>query len=159
ADGNIDTKLMRVLDTQRDFAAGEGPVPYIDKHDHSTVINRGGGKGLWWKVQPALLALLTSPGAVLLRNGPEFREDDFVPVGGDDRVKPRPLHWELLDDSIGQFLFGLHRKLIALRAECPSLRTGNFYPSFYDERWTHFNDAGYGVNVDKDVVIYHRWGT
>jgi glycosidase len=157
AGGHVDTKVMRVLNTPRDFAAGKGPVPYVDNHDHSTVVNRVGGRGVWWKAQPALLALLTVPGAVLLRNGQEFGEDDYVPDGGDNRVVPRPLHWELLQDQTGQWLFKLHQQLIALRKECPSLSGGNFYPGDYDEQWGHFNDQGYGVDVDKGVVIYHRW--
>jgi hypothetical protein len=146
-----------VLNTPRDFAAGKGPVPYVDNHDHSTVVNRVGGRGAWWKAQPPLLALLTVPGAVLLRNGQEFGADDYVPDGGDNRVVPRPLHWELLQDQTGQALYHLHQRLIALRQECPSLCGGNFYPSDYDERWGHFNDQGYGVDVDKGVAIYHRW--
>jgi pullulanase len=153
----VDTKLMRVLNTARDFAVGKGPVPYVDNHDHSTVVNRVGGRGVWWKAQPPLLALLTVPGAVLLRNGQELGEDDFEPDGGPDRVVPRPLHWELLQDQTGKWLYQLHQQLIALRKECPSLRSGNFYPGDYDERWGHFNDQGYGVDVDKGVVIYHRW--
>jgi 1,4-alpha-glucan branching enzyme len=157
AGGNIDTRLMRVLDTRRDFAAAKGPVPYVDNHDHSTVVSRVGGRGVWWKVQPALIALLTCPGGVLLRNGQEFGEDAFVPDGGADRVKARPLHWDLLGDATGQSLFTLHQKLIALRKESPALRGGNFYPGVYDEQWTHFNDQGYGVDVDLDVAIYHRW--
>jgi 1,4-alpha-glucan branching enzyme len=157
ASGRPDTKVMRVLNTPRDFAVGKGPVPYVDNHDHSTVVSRVGGRGLWWKAQPPLLALLTVPGAVLLRNGQEFGEDDFVPDSGDNRVVPRPLHWELLQDQTGQWLYKLHQQLVALRQECPSLRSGNFYPSDYDERWGHFNDQGYGVDVDKGVVIYHRW--
>jgi pullulanase len=154
---HVDTKVMRVLDTPRDFAAGKGPVPYVDNHDHSTVVNRVGGRGVWWKAQTPLLALLTVPGAVLLRNGQEFGEDDYVPDGGDNRVVPRPLHWELLQDGTGQWLYKLHQQLIALRKECPSLRSGNFYPGDYDERWGHFNDQGYGVDVDRGLVIYHRW--
>ncbi len=112
---------------------------------------------MWWKAQPPLLALLTVPGAVLLRNGQEFGADDYVPDGGDNRVVPRPLQWGLLQDATGRWLYGLHQRLIALRQECPSLRGGNFYPNDYDERSGHFNDQGYGVDVDKGVAIYHRW--
>ena len=150
---------MRVLDTQRDFAAGKGPVAYIDNHDHSTVVNRLGGRDVWWKVQPPLVALLTSPGAVLLRNGQEFGDDYYMPDSGPDRVIPRPLHWGYLNDYAGRRLFQLHKQLIALRKSSPALRSGNFYPGGYDVGLTHFNDQGYGVDVDKKVVIYYRWGT
>ncbi len=159
ARGNVETPVMRVLNTQRDFVAGKGPVTYIDNHDHSTVVNRVGGRGMWWKVQPPVIALMTCPGAVLLRNGQEFGDDYFVPEKGNDRVTSRPLHWNFRDDDTGKRLFELHRKLIALRKASLALRSPNFYPSDYDERWTQFNNMGYGVQTDRDVVIYHRWGT
>ena len=158
ANEHIDTKLMRVLNTNLDFAAGKGPVPYIDNHDHSTVMNRVGGRDVWWRTQPPVLALLTSPGAVLLRNGQEFGEDYYVPDSGDDREMPRPLNWDLQNDAIGKQLLALYKRLIALRKDSPSLRSGNFYPGSYDEQWTHFNDQGYGVDVDRGLGIYHRWG-
>src|SRR5262249_14707797 len=37
----------------------------------------------------------------------------------------------------------------------PALRSRNFYPESYEP---HFNAQGYGLNLDKGVVIYHRWG-
>jgi pullulanase len=157
--GNLDTKLIRVLDTNRDFNEGKGPIPYIENHDHSTVVNRLGGRQRWWKSQPPLLALLTSPGAVMIHNGQEFGEDYFLPGEGADRVQSRPLHWDMLTDDPGQRLFQQYQHGIALRKSCPSLRSANFYPRFYDEQNTHFDAQGYGVDIDKDVVIYHRWGT
>jgi pullulanase/glycogen debranching enzyme len=158
AASGVDTKVMRLLNTQKDFAAGKGPVVYLDNHDHSTVANRVGGRDVWWKLQPALVALLTSGGAVLLRNGQEFGEDNFVPDGGDDREKPRPLQWDLLNDPTGQSLYGLHKKLIALRKECPALRTGSFTPAVYDEQWTQFDRYGYGVDIGRGIIIYVREG-
>ncbi len=158
AAGQIDTKAVRLLDTSRDFAAGKGPVIYVDNHDHSTLVNRVGGRGQWWKTQPPLLALCTSCGAVLLRNGQEFGDDYFVPDDGPDRIQPRPLHWDYLDDPIGQSIFALCQRWIGLRNDYPALRSANFYPQFYDERRAHFDDQGYGVDVDKGVAIYHRWG-
>ncbi|MGH7182624.1 MAG: alpha-amylase family glycosyl hydrolase, partial [Nitrospiraceae bacterium] len=156
--GNLETKLVRVLDTNRDFNDGKGAVPYIENHDHSTVVNRVGGRQLWWKTQPALLALLTSPGAVLIHNGQEFGENYSLPEQGPNRVESRPLHWDMLADETGQRLFQQYRNGIGLRKSCPSLRSPNFYPRSYDELNTHFDAQGYGVNIDKDVVIYHRWG-
>lgn len=159
AAGNIETSLMRVLDTNRAFAAGKSPVTYIENHDHSTIVNRMGGRQQWWRAQPALIALLTSPGAVLLHNGQEFGEDYQLPETGRERVAPRPLRWEQADDEIGWRLRMLCRQLIRLRHECPALRSPNFYPRAYDPNATHFNEQGFGVDVDKDVVIYHRWGS
>jgi glycosidase len=158
AASGVDTKIMRLLNSQEDFAADEGPVVYVDDHDHSTVTHLIGGRDVWWRLQPALVALFSVNGAVLLRNGQEFGEDDFVPDSGNDREIPRPLRWDLLNDPTGQSLYGLHKKLIALRKECPALRTGSFTPSDYDEQAAHFDSTGYGVDVDKRVVIYAREG-
>lgn len=155
----VDPALMRALDSDRDFAPPKQPMIYLENHDHSSLTNRVGGRNRWWRVQAPLIALCTTPGGILLHNGQEFGQDEWLPEDGDGRVLPRPLRWELLDDEIGKRLFALHAKLLRIRQAHPALRTPNFYPSGYDERQTHFNDQGYGVDVDKDVVIYHRWGT
>ncbi|MGR9117001.1 MAG: alpha-amylase family glycosyl hydrolase, partial [Gammaproteobacteria bacterium] len=156
--GELNTKLIRVLDTGRDFAPGKGPVTYIENHDHSTLVNRAGGRERWWKAQVPLIALLTSPGAVLIHNGQEFGEDYWLPGSGSGRVQSRPLHWEFLDDTAGQWLLALHRKLIQLRKTHPSLCSHNYYPRYYDEGMTAFNDQGYGVDESRNIAIYHRWG-
>ncbi|GJL83501.1 MAG: hypothetical protein DHS20C01_31350 [marine bacterium B5-7] len=158
-DGHLNTRLIRVLDSGRDFVAGKGPVSYIENHDHSTLISRAGGRDRWWKAQVPLIALLTSPGAVLIHNGQEFGEDYFLPNSGAERVQPRPLHWELLDEVPGQRLLVLHQKLIQMRKNHPALRSHNLYPRHYDEGLTRFNDQGYGVDESRDIAIYHRWGT
>ena len=155
----IDTKLVRVLDTARDFAENKGPVTYAENHDHSTLINRVGGTTRWWKAQPPLLALFTSAGAVLIHNGQEFGEDYYLPADGEERVVSRPLHWNLLTAPTGRWLLSLHKQLIRLRRDCPSLRSADYYPRFYDEQQRHFNPEGYGVDVERDLMIYHRWGT
>ena len=157
-DGRPDTRLIRVLDSGRDFAAEKGPVTYIENHDHSTVVNRAGGRERWWKTQVPLVALLTSPGAVLIHNGQEFGDDYRLPGSGPGRVEPRPLHWEYLGDEAGQNLLTLHRQLIQMRKSHPALRAHNFYPRYYDERETEFNSQGYGINTSKNIAIYHRWG-
>jgi pullulanase len=153
-----DTKLLRVLDTGFSFDADKHPVPYIENHDHSTAAARVGGRARWWKLQVPTIALYTCAGAVLLHNGQEFAQDESMPENGDGRVLPRPLHWALGDDPTGQWLYYLHARLARIRREHPALRTHNFYPSPYDEKLTHFDDQGYGVNTDTDIVIYHRWG-
>jgi pullulanase len=158
ARGHVDTKVVRVLDAARDFVESKGAVTYVENHDHSTLINRVGGPGVWWKVQPPLLALFTSAGAVLIHNGQEFGDDYYLPEQGEDRVISRPLHWNLLTEPTGRRLLSLHQQLIRLRRDCPSLRSANYYPRFYDEQHDHFNPEGYGANVDRDVVIYYRWG-
>ncbi len=151
AGGRLDDQLLRVLNSNLDFAAGKSPVIYVENHDHSTLVHNAGGRGRWYKAQAPAISLLTSPGIVLIHNGQEFGEDYFVPESGSDRVSPRPLHWAAYaGDAIGQSLYGLYRKLIGLRAAHPSLRSPNFFPAA--------NQQGYGVFADIGVVIYHRYG-
>jgi 1,4-alpha-glucan branching enzyme len=157
-DGHVDTGLLRVLDTNRGFASGKGPVTYVENHDHSTLINRAGGRERWWKAQTPLIALLTTAGAPLIHNGQEFGEDYYLPSQDNGRVKPRPLRWENVEDSTGQRLLALHRRLIEMRKGHPALRSADFYPRHSDERDTGLDHAGYGVDESRDVVIYHRWG-
>ncbi len=156
--GRVDARLLRVLHSSRDFATGKSPVIYIENHDHSTVVNRGCSRGNWWKTQCPLIALLTCPGAVLIHNGQEFGDDYWLPDSGSDRVLPRPVRWSFRDDRVGKALWDLYRRLIHLRREHPGLRSSNFYPDTYDERETSFRADGFGVDVSKGIVIYHRWG-
>jgi pullulanase len=156
--GNTSTQLVRVLDTARDFQPGKGPVLYADNHDHPTIATPVGGRGLWFKTQPAALALFTASGAPLIRNGQEFAQELALPNDGPNRVAPHPLDWALPNDGIGQELIALYRRLAALRADYPALRSPNFYPRDYDEQQRQFNNQGYGVDVDRGILIYHRWG-
>jgi pullulanase len=162
----VNTTIMRPMDTHRDFAAGIGPVVYIENHDHGTIINKVGGSRTgadirsnhWFKSQPYAIALLTLPGAILIHNGQEFGDEYFLPEDGPDRVSPRPLNWKKLEDEIGKSLSSLYKQLIQIRNQHPALRSPNFYPSSYDEQQTQFNPEGYGVDVEKGIVIFHRWG-
>jgi pullulanase len=154
----VKTQVIRVMDTARDFDQDKGPVVYIENHDHSTIMNRVGGQMHWWRIQPALLALFTAPGSILIHNGQEFGDDHALPHEGPERVQSRPVRWELLAQNTGKWLFDLHQRCIELRQKHPSLRSANYYPRFYDEQHKHFDPEGYGIDVDKDIVIYHRWG-
>jgi pullulanase len=158
AAGTVDTQLVRVVNTAVQFMPGKGPVTYIENHDHSSVIDRVGGRDLWYKTQPPALALLTCSGAVMLHNGQEFGEDYSMPESGAGRVVPRPLQWDHTNDATGQQLLNLYKFLIQIRHDHPALRTTNFFPWPYDERWTGFNPEGYGVDVDRGILIFHRWG-
>jgi hypothetical protein len=149
---------MRVLDTGLDFRDSVAPVPYIENHDHSTLINRVGGRARWWATQPAAIALFTCFGEPLLRNGVEFGDDQHLPSAGSGRVQPRPLNWELAEDGIGESLRELYRRLCAIRAAHPALRGPNFHPRGYDERWERFDRDGYGVDTARGLAIFHRWG-
>jgi pullulanase len=155
ASQNIDPGIMRVLNASKDFAVGKGPVTYIENHDHPTIVNKAGGRPVWWKVQPYAIALFMCPGTPLIYNGQEFARDAWMPDSGAGRVAPRPLDWSNAADTPGVAITWLFQKLIAIRIAHPALRSPNFYPESYDP---YFNSEGYGANIDQDVVIFHRWG-
>lgn len=153
--GNIDPGIMRVFNSAKDFAPGKGPVTYIENHDHASLTVKAGGRAQWWRTQPYAIALFTCPGSPLIHNGQEFGEEYDMPEYGSGRVIPRPLRWDKSNDTIGQSLQSLYKKLIRIRREYPALRAANFYPESYSP---FFNEDGYGAHVGKDIVIYHRWG-
>ena len=151
--GNIDGEILRILNSNLDYANGKVPVTYIENHDHSTIVQEAGGRGRWFKTQAPAISLLTSPGIVLLHNGQEFGEEYYLPSDGPDRVQPRPLRWNAhSQDFTGKRLFEIYRKLIRIRLEHPSLRSANFFPFPLN------HPDGYGSFPEKDVVIYHRYG-
>ncbi|HEX9942696.1 MAG TPA: alpha-amylase family glycosyl hydrolase [Thermoanaerobaculia bacterium] len=157
ARGNLKTAFVRAANAGKDFDPGRVPVTYIENHDHSTITEVCGGRDQWWMTQPLAIALMTCCGAPMLHNGQEFGEQYQLPEQGPGRVTPRPLHWDHADDGIGTSLLGLYKKLIAIRKAHPALRTANFYPEPYDERWIAFNAQGYGVDTNRGIAIYHRW--
>lgn len=162
----IDSKIVSALDTHVGLNGGKVATTYLSNHDHSHVTWQCGardncGSMQWYRTQPYAIALFTLPGAPMIQNGQEFAEDHWIPEddqGSNRRVKTRPLRWEFLDDCIGSRLFALYRKLIAMRHSHAALRSDNFYPEGWEEWQTEFNPKGYGVDVQKQVVIYHRWG-
>ena len=156
--GNVTTRYVRGLNSGLDFDSTRRPVTYVENHDHSTLTEQCGGRGVWWRTQPAAIALLTMCGAPLVHNGQEFGEEYWLPEDGLGRVQSRPLRWDRTSDGSGSSLRSIYRKLIAIRRAHPALRSQNFYPWPYDEQNRAFNELGYGVNEEKDVVIFHRWG-
>jgi 1,4-alpha-glucan branching enzyme len=163
--GNLDSRIMNALNNHVGLNGNKIATTYIGNHDHSHVAWQAGarknnGALEWYRTQPYAVALLTSPGAPMIQNGQEFGEDYWVMEddrGSSRRVKPRPLRWDFSKDNIGSNLLKLYFKLNTIRMNYPSLRTDNFYPQW--ESWqTEFNSEGYGVDVDKQIVIYHRWG-
>jgi pullulanase/glycogen debranching enzyme len=158
------TDYLRVLNSAYEYDFPIGPVIYIENHDHSTATFEAGGREWWFRVQPYMIALATGAGAVLLANGQEFGRSQYLPENdgglppGQQRVNPRPLDWSQSTDGIGQTIYAKYQFLLQLRRNHAGLRTPNFYPDNYDQQWNHFSPDGYGLDVDKQVVIYHRWG-
>jgi 1,4-alpha-glucan branching enzyme len=149
--GRLDGEILRILNANLDFDSGKMPVTYIENHDHSTIVQEAGGRQRWFKTQPAAIALLTSPGMVMLHNGQEFGEEYWLPASGGGRVLPRPLHWGSFGEDIaGQRLYSVYQKLIAIRKDHPSLRSANYFP-------VANHPDGYGV-INERVVIFHRYG-
>ena len=48
--------------------------------------------------------------------------------------------------------------LMDLRLQHKGLRSPNFYPNDYDWNWHNFSPDGYGIDEQRQVIIYHRWG-
>lgn len=165
--GKIDSRIVKALDTHSGLNTGKVATTYLSNHDHSHVTWQCGGRDncgsmQWYRTQPYAIALMTAPGTPLIQNGQEFAEDHWIPEDDQNssrRVKTRPLRWEFLDDWIGSKVYKLYQKLIAIRNAHPSLRSDNFYPPGWEEWQTQFDPKGYGIDVQKQVVIYHRWGT
>jgi hypothetical protein len=150
---------MRVLNAALDFNFPIGPMIYIEDHDHSTVTNAAGGRNNWFRVQPYMIALATCSGGVMIHNGQEFATDYWFPEpNASGRVMSRPLDWTQAADATGVLAQSRYQSLLQLRNNHAGLRTPNFYPDYYDEQWFHFSPDGYGLNVDQQVIIYHRWG-
>jgi hypothetical protein len=163
--GRIDQHVMTGLDSLRGLAAEKVATTYIANHDHSHVAWLAGASeekgGLrWYRTQPYLIALLTSPGAPMIQNGQEFAEDYWIMEDDEKtnrRVKPRPLRWDFATDRVGEPLLAHYRRLITLRNEHPALRSPHLYPAQWETWQTQFNTEGYGVDVPRQLVIFHRW--
>ena len=163
--GWIDADIMRLLNTSQDFGAGRVPTTYIENHDHAEVASNASGRANWFRLQPWMIALLTCPGAVLVYNGQEFADDYWMPEmheeqqSGQARVTPRPKRWAgQSEDEIAHQVRDLYRRLIRIRHDHPALRGPQFHPAHWEGWQRQFDRDGYGVDVGKQAVIYHRWG-
>jgi len=164
--GQIDSSFLNALNNRQYLSAGKVPTLYLSNHDHSHVAWRSGareGRGAvagWWRLQPYLIALLTSTAVPLIRNGDELGEETVIPEndeGTGRRVTGRPLRWKLRGDRIGKALTALHGRLSGLRRDLPALRSPSMYPHQWETWQTRFNPVGVGVDVERQLVIYHRW--
>jgi pullulanase/glycogen debranching enzyme len=157
---------MRVLNSAYQFNFPIGAMNYLENHDHSSLAYNAGGRSLWYRTQPYLIALATSPGAVMIANGQEFGRITWMPEPQNDnnyprsqqRINPRALDWSQSTDATGTQMAGVYQLLLGIRNAHPGLRSPNFYPNLYDQSQTGFETDGYGIDVARQVVIYHRWG-
>jgi 1,4-alpha-glucan branching enzyme len=163
----IDPQIVMALNTHLGLDADKVATTYLSNHDHSQVAWQAGARDNqgaieWYRVQPYAIAQFTSPGCPLLPNGEEFAEDYWVmedDQGSGRRVTPRRLRWDFQTDKIGTALGSLFGKLIKLRLAHPALRSDNFYPSDWQPWQTQPDPRGYGVDVARGILIYHRWGS
>lgn len=162
----IDSGLLNCLNNRRFLSPGKVPTLYLSNHDHSHVAWQAGARenlgavARWWKVQPFLIALFTSTAVPLVRNGDELGEEHFLPEddqGTGRRVTGRPLRWKLRGDRIGTTLTALLGRLAQLRRDHPALRSDLMYPSEWATWQTQFNQVGVGVDVGRQLAVYHRW--
>lgn len=169
--GRIDSQLLNSLNNRRFLSSEKVPTLYLTNHDHSDAAWRAGarddvgavgadGAGNWWTTQPFVIALFTSTAVPLIPNGQEFGEEHFIPEndhGTARRVSARPLRWKYRSDPAGRTLVALYSRLAALRRDHPGLRSPFMYPAQWDTWQTQFDPTGVGVDVDRQLAIYHRW--
>ena len=154
----IEPPILRLLNSGKDFGAGRAPTIYIENHDHRRFMLKAGGRDFRYLTQPYMIALFTCAGAPLIYCGQEFGQDNDMPDRGDGRVVPRPIDWSLQSTGPGPTIFDRYQQLIAIRQAHPGLRSSNFFPGDWNDAWTQPNPQGFGIDRDRNVVVYHRWG-
>ena len=166
-DEKIDTRFLNSLNNRRYLTSpGKVPTTYLGNHDHAYVnwqagarLNSGAMK--WYKTQPYVIALFTASGTPLIQNGQEFGEDHWIPEndeGSGRRVVPREIRWKKENDRIGANLKKLYQRMAVIRKEYNVLRTGEFYPDYWEEWQAQFNPEGFGVDTNRQLAIYRRSG-
>ncbi len=166
-DGHIQSKLLPALNT-RQYLEDPMKVPtvYLGNHDHSHVNWQAGARSnegalQAYRTQPYVIAMMTSSGTPMIQNGQEFGEDHWILENDHNsgrRVQPRPLHWSYAEDKFGRTLGDLYSRLCDMRKTFEVVRTGDFYPAHWEDWQTRFNPAGFGVDTDRNMVIFKRYG-
>lgn len=163
----MDSRLLSALNNTR-FLSSSAKVPtlYMSNHDHSHVgyqvgaPHQEGASGHWYKTQPYVIALFTGTATPLVQHGQEFGEEQFLPEndhGTGRRVQPRPLRWRMADDAVGRPLRHVHGTMARMRKDHPGLRSTHMYPAAWPSSQTQFDAVGVGVDVDRQLAIFHRW--
>lgn len=125
-------------DHQR-FICNFGIVP-IDNDPNNVLLQEGNRDTNWPKVQPYLIALLTTKGTPLICEGQEFSENYWIPETGYGRVMLyRPVRWNYFYDNDGQPVIRLIRKLTKIRRNGKQFTDGDHF--FYND-FGNFNSKG-----------------
>jgi 1,4-alpha-glucan branching enzyme len=125
-------------DHQR-FICNFGTIP-VDADPNDVLLQQGDRDAHWFKVQPYLIAMLTSKGTPLLSEGQEFCENYWIPGSGYGRVMLyRPMRWNYFYDNDGRPIIRLLRKLTKIRAAGAQFTDGQHY--FYND-YNNFNSKG-----------------
>ncbi|KAJ9615759.1 hypothetical protein H2200_001836 [Cladophialophora chaetospira] len=172
--GGISGNYLATLNHIKMVNGDKTPTLYLSNHDHSSASFQAGswsanrtpdGAHDWYRTQPHVIAMLTSPGAILIPMGQEFAADFYLPESddGNRRVLSRPLQWKEVEDNDdhtkwGPKCFGLYQKLLNIRKEHPALRSRNFYPPDWQGWMTELDKDGIGVDTSRNLMVYHRWG-
>ena len=72
------------------------------------------------------------------------------------RVSGRPLRWKYRSDPAGSTLVALYTRLATLRRDHPAFRSPSMYPAEWATWQTQFNPTGVGIDVDRQLAIYHH---
>ena len=159
----LETKLMRALNSGFDYQPGRSPTLFLENHDHRTFIVKAGSRDEWWRTRPRHGSVHRSggdsapqrAGVSQFENVPNLGEETH----GNGRAQERPLQWNLRDDGPGGSTFALYQKLISLRENHAGLRSPNFYPAFWEEQRATLDNEGFGIDISRQIVVFHRWGT
>jgi hypothetical protein len=60
-------------------------------------------------------------------------------------------------DPVGLALLRLYGSMARMRRDHPGLRSAHMYPERWEGWQTRFDPVGVGVDVERQLVIYHRW--
>lgn len=139
------------------------PTSYLSNHDHSTVAYQAGARdnsknaSEWFRTQPHVIALFTTSGVPMIAMGQEFATYYYLPDDNPGRVVPHPLQWGNETSDYGGKLLSLYKTMIAMRNKYPALRSKNFYPAEWPLPNGQQADRGFGVDVDRGIMVYRRW--
>ncbi len=130
--GNMDVTAQAIHYAGDGFTDESQVVNYTESHDEQRIVyeaqtNPGIDYDLAVKKSKlGAVVLLTCTGTPMLYHGQEFGEDT------ERTIDPNPLHWEYVEEDAGSGLLKHYRRLIWLRKNYASLRSGNLFTTLQD---------------------------